>query len=70
MIIPKITKSQQYILFLFYKFRFLNTNQIQTLLNHKNQNYAQILLKDLKDKGYINTAQDPKTFKDRSKVMT
>jgi hypothetical protein len=65
--LPKITKTQQQILILFYKFRFLHTNQLQILLNHKNQNYAQLLLKDLKDKGYINTAHDPKTFADRSK---
>ena len=67
MILPKITKTQQHILFLFYKFRFLHTNQLQILLNHKNPNYAQILLKNLKDNGYITTDSKPKTFKDMTK---
>jgi hypothetical protein len=67
MILPKITKTQQHILYLFYKFRFLHTNQLQILLKHKNPNYAQILLKDLKDNGYINTDTNPKTYIDRTK---
>lgn len=67
MILPKITKSQRHILFLFYKFRFLNTNQLQLIHNHKNPKRIQTWLKDLKDKGYITTAHDPKTFADRSK---
>lgn len=62
MILPKLTKTQLTILFFLYKFRFLNTNQIQQLLGYKQPQYAQELLKDLKDKGYIKTNYNPKSY--------
>ncbi|MCL4387189.1 replication-relaxation family protein [Patescibacteria group bacterium] len=55
MILKQITKKQKEILILLYRFRFLNTNQIQKLLNHKLPTRIQEWLKDLKDTGYINT---------------
>ena len=51
--IPTITNKQKTILYLLYKFRFLNRIQIQTLLNHKTHNRINTWLKDLTDKGYI-----------------
>lgn len=55
MIIKQISKKQKEILILLYRFRFLNTNQIQKLLNHKLPTRIQEWLKDLKDTGYIDT---------------
>ncbi len=60
--LPKITKSQHEILYLLFKFRFLNTHQIQKFLHLKKPQYAQELLKDLKDKGYIKTNYNPKSY--------
>jgi len=67
MTLPKITNKQKHILYLLYKFRFLHTQQIKIILNHKNPTRIQMWLKDLKDKGYINSTNNPKTFEDRSK---
>lgn len=53
MILPYITKTQKYILLLLYKFRFLTTNQIQIILNHKQPRPTQKLLKKLTDDEYI-----------------
>lgn len=52
--LPKITNKQIELLHYLYKFYFLNTNQFQKLLNHKNPKTVQKWLKDLKDKKYIN----------------
>lgn len=53
MILPHITKTQKYILLLLYKFRFLTTNQIQKILNHKEPQPTQELLKKLVIEGLI-----------------
>lgn len=53
MILLPITNSQKQILLFLYIFRFLTTNQIQKLFNHKDPSCTQLWLKDLKDKGYI-----------------
>ncbi len=53
MILPKLTNRQLEILLLLYKYRFLNTNQIQKLLKHKNPKRTQQWLKDLIEKEYI-----------------
>lgn len=66
MILPKTTKKQKYILYLLYKFRFIHTNQFQKLLNHKDPTRTQKWLKDLKDKGYIQTTDERETYKDYS----
>lgn len=63
---PKITKTQEYILYLLYKFRFLNTHHFQKLLHHKNPKRTQSWLKDLRDKGYIQTLETKDRFTDRS----
>lgn len=65
--LPKITKQQTHMLYLLYKFRFISTNQFQKLLNHKDPNRSQQWLKDLKEKGYIQTAFERKTYVDWSK---
>ena len=49
-----ITKKQQEILTLLYKYRFLNRVQIQTFLNHKYHKRINDWLKDLNQKEYIN----------------
>ena len=48
-----ITKRKLEILLLLYRFRFLNTNQIQKLLHHKNPTRIQIWLQELTKDGYI-----------------
>ncbi len=51
--LPTITKKQQEILTLLYKYRFLNRIQIQALLNHKDKKTINLWLRDLKEKQYI-----------------
>ncbi len=70
MILPNITNKQKQILFLLYQFRFLNTHQLQKILNHKNPKRVQTWLKDLKDKKYINTNYSPKTYIENTKPAT
>ena len=64
--LPKITKQQHHMLYLLYKFRFISTNQFQKLLNHKYSTRTQTWLKDLKDKGYVQTTFERKSYKDWS----
>lgn len=52
--IPKITNKQIDILKLIYRFRFLNSTQIQQFLNHKDKMRINLWLKDLHNKKYIN----------------
>lgn len=58
MLLPTITKKQQDILLLLYRFRFLNRTQIQTILNHKTFNRINQWLKDLIDKNYTGKILD------------
>lgn len=58
MILPSITKKQQAIILLLYKFRFLNRIQIQTLLGHKQFNGINVWLKDLTAKEYTGKKVD------------
>ena len=53
MLLPTITTKQKEILFLLYRFRFLNRIQIQSLLKHKNPKNTNVWLKDLTTKNYI-----------------
>lgn len=48
-----LTKRQQTILILIYTFRFINSKQIQTFLQHKDHRRINSWLKDLVEKGYI-----------------
>jgi hypothetical protein len=48
-----LTNKQIAILLLLYKFRFLNTHQIQQLLNHKKPNRIKVWLKQLTDNAYL-----------------
>lgn len=52
--IPEITNKQIEILKLIYRFRFLNSTQIQQFLNHKDKMRINLWLKDLHNKQYIN----------------
>lgn len=51
--LPKLTKKQQEILKLLYRFRFLNRIQIQAFLGHKDPKTINMWLRDLRAKGYI-----------------
>lgn len=51
--INKITKKQQTILTILFTFRFINSKQIQQLLNHKDHRRINSWLKDLVEKEYI-----------------
>lgn len=51
--LPKLTKKQQEILKLLYRFRFLNRIQVQALLGHKDPKTINMWLKDLRAKGYV-----------------
>lgn len=64
MIPPKISKQQTRILYLLYKFRYLHTKQIQSLLQHKNPQRTQEWLKTLRELGFIRLYKEPKTYKD------
>lgn len=65
--LPSITEKQKEILLHLYKFRFLNTHQIQKLLNHKNPNRTLSWIKDLIEKKCINRHYDRKSFEDNTK---
>ncbi len=62
-----ITKKQLVIILLLYQFRFLDTNTIQLLLNHKLPTRIQQWLKDLTTKGYIHQFYDRTSFVERTK---
>jgi hypothetical protein len=53
MTLPKITKKQQEILKLLYRYRFLNRIQIQSLMGHKDYKTINLWLKDLREKEYV-----------------
>jgi hypothetical protein len=53
MTLPKLTKKQQEILRLLYRFRFLNRIQIQAFLEHKDPKTINMWLRDLRAKGYV-----------------
>jgi hypothetical protein len=51
--LPKITNKQLEILLHLYKFYYLNTKQLQKLLNHKNPTRILAWLRDLNKKEYV-----------------
>jgi hypothetical protein len=51
--LPKLTKKQQVILRLLYRYRFLNRIQIQALMSHKDPKTINLWLRDLRAKGYV-----------------
>lgn len=66
-ILEKITQKEKQLLFYLYQFRFLHTQQLQKLFNHKNPKRIQQWLKDLKDKGYIQRQDYKNTFENHTK---
>ncbi len=58
MLLPYITKKQQEIILLLYKFRFLTRPQIQTLLHHKSVRRVNEWLPDLVKKKYLGRILD------------
>ncbi len=65
--LPKIKPKQIQIIQNLLKFRFLTTNQVQKLLDHKEPKHAQEWLKDLLDKKYIKRVYDPKNFEENTR---
>ncbi len=59
--LPPITKKQQDILYLLYRFRFLNRIQFQALFHHKTFNRVNIWLKYLTDTNYIGKTEKSST---------
>jgi len=51
--LPRLTKRQQEILKLLYRFRFLDRIQIQAFLGHKDPKTINLWLRDLRAKGYV-----------------
>lgn len=66
MLQPHITKKQQEILLLLYRFRFLTRKHFQTLLHHKDEKRINEWLRDLTEKNYVfrivNTGSKDKTI--------
>lgn len=52
--LPPITKTQQSIIILIYRYRFLSRLHLQQLLNHTSPQKINLWLKDLTEKDYIN----------------
>jgi hypothetical protein len=61
--LPYITKKQQELLILIYRYRFINRTQLQYFLNHKNPAKINIWLKDLVTKNYIKSVVTTKLEK-------
>lgn len=60
--LPPITTKQQEILTLLYTYRFLNRQQIQSLLRHKDKRRVISWLKDLREKQYVDWQYDATDF--------
>lgn len=58
----ELTKKQQEILFLLYRFRFLTRNHIQALLNHKDHKRINSWLKHLTEQEYIGRIYEQNSF--------
>jgi hypothetical protein len=60
--LPKITKKQQEILTLLYRYRFLNRLQIQTFMGHTDKRRISAWLKDLREDHFVEWIYDPFDF--------
>jgi hypothetical protein len=58
--LPTITKKQESIITLIFRFRFLDRIQIQKILNHKDYKTINDWLRDLTEKEYICRIYDPR----------
>ncbi len=67
MTIPYITLRQREIPKLIYQFRFLNSKQIQKLLNHKDKSKINKWLKNLTEKQYLEKIEKENNFEQRTK---
>ena len=61
-----LTPKQREIMFLIYRFRFLNRVQIQTLMKHKDPKRINVWLKDLVAQGFLGRIYST-TFLEKSK---
>ena len=68
MIIPYITYKQQEIPKLIYRFRFLNTVQIQRFMRHKDKSRINKWLRQLYLLEYVQRIYDPKKFGENTKL--
>jgi hypothetical protein len=57
--LPAITKKQQELLRLIYRYRFLQRNQLQAFMHHKDKKRSSSWLKDLRDKQYLSWLYAP-----------
>ncbi len=67
--LPPITKNQQSIIILIYRYRFLSRLHLQQMLNHKNPQKINLWLKDLTEKNYLIRIYSTK-FGDNTKPAT
>ena|SRR5581483_8175017 len=65
--LPEITKSQQDIIKLLYRYRFIDRIQIQAFLKHKDKGRSNRWLKDLKEKQYIEQSYNANDFVGKTK---
>ena len=65
-----ITNNQKQILLYLYKFRFLHTFHLQKLFNHKDSRRVREWLKDLIQKGYINSDYNKHTLPHKPAVYS
>lgn len=67
MTLPTITNKQQQIIRLLYRHRFLDRQQIQTILQHKDKKRIITWLKDLREKQYVNWIYNADDFAAKTK---
>lgn len=67
MTLPKITNKQQQIIRLLYRHRFLDRQQIQTILQHKDKKRIITWLKDLREKQYVQWIYNTDDFAAKTK---
>jgi hypothetical protein len=67
MTLPKLTAKEKEILHLYYQFRFINSNQIQKFLGHKNKKNVNTWLPNLVNNEYLKRIISPSTFEAKTK---
>lgn len=60
--LPKITKKQEEIVFSIFEYRFINRDQLQKVLGHKDSKRINVWLKDLVEKNYLGRIYSKKLF--------
>jgi|GEM_PF-948507 len=60
--LPKITPKQEDIIFTIFEYRFINRDQLQKVLGHKDAKRVNVWLKDLVSKNYLGRIYSKKLF--------